>query len=70
MNEKARLFEYAAIYHPTKDEEKNGEEAKVIVPVMTILAKTEQVATMKAIKAIPSTYDDKLHQIDIVVRPF
>lgn len=70
MSDKAKLFEYAAIYNPTKDEIKEGKKAELIVDVKRILAKDDQVASMVAIKSIPSEFDDRLHQIDIVVRPF
>ena len=69
MSEKARLFEYVAIYNPTKEEAEEGVKPKVIVDVQRILTKDEQVASMLAIKAIPKEYDEKLAQVNIVVRP-
>lgn len=48
--EKAQLFQYAAIYHPTKEEAENGATAEVIVEPKTILAKNEAVAGMMAVR--------------------
>ena len=68
--EKATLFQYAIIWHPDKEQEKKGEKSKVIVPPATILAKSQQVAQMIAIKAIPEEYAEQLEQVDIALRPF
>lgn len=66
--EKSRLFQYAILWHPSK-EDKN-EKSKIVVEPTTILAKNEQVAQMMAVKAIPDEYTDKLEQVDIAIRPF
>lgn len=68
--QKEKLFEYAVIYYPDEEQRKNGEKAEVIVHPMTLLAKDAQTAQMKAVKSIPSSYDDRLDQIDIAIRPF
>ena len=70
MESKVKLYQYAAICHPTKEEEKKGEKAKVIVEPTTVLAKNEQVAGMMIVRQIPEEFADKLEQIDIVIRPF
>lgn len=67
---KAKLFQFAAIYHPTKEEEKDGKISELIIEPATLLATEEQVAVMKAVRMIPPKYEDKLENIDIVVRPF
>jgi hypothetical protein len=70
MSTKAKLFEYAVIYHPTDKEEKKGEKSKIVIDPKTLLAATEHVATMQVIKKIPKEYDDRLEQLEIAIRPF
>lgn len=68
--EKAKLFEYAVIYHPNNKEEKNGKKAHVVLDPSTIMATNESVATMQVIKKIPKEYDDRMEQLEIAIRPF
>lgn len=70
---KLKLYQYAILWHPKekqKDEEKNEAKTKLIVDLTTVLAASDQVAQMMAIKAIPEEYTDQLDQIDIAIRPF
>lgn len=69
-NTNAKLFQYAVIWNPNKKEEKEGEKAKLVVEVTTVLAKDDKTAMMMAIKAIPKNYEDKYDQLDIAMRPF
>ena len=68
--EKATLFQYAIIWHPDKEQEKKGEKSKIIIPPTTLLAKSEKIAQMMAIKAIHDDFAEQLEQIDIALRPF
>lgn len=68
--EKSNLFQYVAIYNPSTKKEEEKQTAKIVVPITSILAKNEQVASMKAVREIPEEYLDRLEQIDIIVRPF
>ena len=68
MNEK--LFQIAAICRPNEKQDENGEKAKVIVEVQTVLAKDQNTAIMLAARAIPDAYKDQLSQIEVAVRPF
>ncbi|MBN2570517.1 MAG: hypothetical protein JXA68_00195 [Ignavibacteriales bacterium] len=70
METKARLFQYAVIYYPTKEEEKNGEKAKLIIEPTTVLAKNEAVASMIVVRQIPEEYAHKLENVEIAIRPF
>lgn len=70
MEERAQLFQYAAIYNPTKEERENGAKAEVILEPKTVLAKSEQVAGMMAVREIPEKWAEKLDNIDVVIRPF
>lgn len=65
-----KLFQYAVIWKPTKDERDEGERAKVVVDVTTVLAKDQEGATMLAGRAIPAEYMDDPSCLDIAVRPF
>lgn len=72
---KGKLFEYAVIYHPKekKDAAGNPLETKksiVVSDVTRVLAVSDKEVAMLAAKAIPAEYDDKLEDVEIVVRPF
>lgn len=59
---KSRLFQYAVIY--------NGTAPKIIVEPKTVLGKSENEISMKAVREIPEEYVDKFEDIEVVVRPF
>jgi len=69
----ARLYEYAVLLDEKRD--KDGdivEQAEVIVPVKTVLARDDAQAQMLAARAIPDQYVDngKFDRLVVVVRPF
>ena len=55
-------YQYAVIYNPTTE----GETPKIIVEPTTVIGKSENSVSMKAIREIP----DKFEDIEVVVRPF
>jgi len=66
-----RLWEYAVIFVGQKD--KGGkwtEEPEIIVEPRTVLAGSEQEATLRAAREIPPQWDDFLDKVQVVVRPF
>lgn len=66
-----QVFQYVAFYNPkTVDGGKCGEKAKIIVEPQTILAKDDKEATLKAARALPEEYVDRLDEVEIAVRPF
>lgn len=71
---KGKLFEYAVLYHPRekKDAAGNVEHQKsvIVTDVTRVLATSEKEVGMLAAKAIPDEYNDKLEDVEIVVRPF
>jgi hypothetical protein len=71
---KLALFEYACIYHPrpTKDQVDNHTEppSKMIVEPTRALCVSNKEAGVRAARAIPADYEDKLDDIDVLVRPF
>jgi len=66
----ARLFQYAVIWSPTEAQEEEGQKAKLIVELTTVLSTDEKSLGLKAARAIPKEYDDQLDQVEIVVRAF
>jgi hypothetical protein len=71
---KGKLFEYAILYHPKAKKDAAGNELdpqkSVIVKGLTeVLATSEKEVGMLAAKSIPADYDDKLEDVEILVRP-
>ena len=70
---KGKLFEYAVLYHPkrTKEAVEAGTYPKSIVVVKpTVVIGSDGEVPMVAARAIPAEYQDKLEDVEIVVRPF
>ena len=69
---KKKLFQYAVIYHEKIDKGNNKEDiaSKVVIEPQTILAVDEKVALMQVAKQIPDDYQDKLQDVEILLRPF
>lgn len=65
-----RLYQFVVFFVPTEKEAKEGIKPEVLVEVTNVLAQTEQEVLIKASRAIPENYLDKLSQINIIVRPF
>lgn len=65
-----KVFEYMVLWHPSKDEEKDGKKSKIAVDLVRCLAKDANMANMMAIKAIPEEYATQLDQLEVAVRPF
>lgn len=66
-----KLFQYAVIYQPKKQESgKIPEKAKLIVEPTTVLAADLAAASMLAARAIPESYSDCLDECEVAVRPF
>lgn len=68
--EKQVLYEYVAIWHPTVDEAKEGKKSIMVLPMTQFLAKEEKAVFMHVVKQLPAEWNDKLDQIDIVIRSF
>ena len=65
-----KVFEYMIVYDPSKGDKKKGAEPKVLKNIEVVLAKDAQVVSMMAVREIPKDYEDRLGDIDILVRPF
>lgn len=70
----AKLFEYAAIYHPKETKDAQGNDTTppdaLVVEVTQVLAKSDKEVAMLVARKIPEQYTDKLDQVEIVIRPF
>lgn len=70
----AKLFEYAAIYHPkhTKDAQGNDTTPRdtLVVEVTRVLAGSDKEVAILAARQIPDDYIDKLDEVEVVIRPF
>jgi hypothetical protein len=70
----AKLFEYAVLFHPKVVKDAQGNETQGPDTILTepkfVLAKDEKEVAMRAARAVPDSYLDKLDQVEIVVRPF
>lgn len=67
-----KLFEYALLWHPTKEEKEKGLKSKLIsgcCPQQAFAESIEKI-NMIAAMAIPEEYKDQIDQIEIAVRPF
>ena len=65
-----KLFQYAIFWQPNSEQLKNGEKAKLLVDIKSVLAADEKSAMIMASRDIPEMYLDQLDQIQIAVRPF
>jgi hypothetical protein len=65
------LFEYCVIKDEKRDKEDHVvDEAKVLVEITAILAKSDKEVAMRAAKAIPDEEMENIDRIQVLVRPF
>lgn len=72
---KGKLFEYAVLYHPKEKRDAAGNPLESRKSILVskpefILAGSDKEVAMLAAKSIPAEYDDKLDDVEIVIRPF
>jgi hypothetical protein len=68
-----KLYEYAVVLDEKRDKDDEiTEEAQVIVPVQTVLARDDAQAQLLAARSIPEEHVKKgrLDRLTVVVRPF
>lgn len=66
---KLTLFEFAILFHPDKDDkDKTDKRTELLVPPTAHLAKDDKAVALFAAKKIPTEYEDRLDNIEIVVR--
>ena len=64
------LFQYAIIWNPTIEQEKEGQKSKLVKGIETILANDEKAAMIRISREIPEEYIDQTEQLNIAIRPF
>lgn len=72
---KGKLFEYAVIYHPKEKKDAAGnplenKKSLIVKDLERVLAVSDKEVAMLAAKSIPDEYNDKLEDVEIVIRPF
>jgi len=72
---KGRLFEYAVLHHPTptKDQTERGESPKselISEGLRLVVAIDEKQVAVLAARSLGDEYVEKLHEVEILVRPF
>lgn len=65
QDQKRSLFEVAVLHRDPKD----GTTTQVIEPT-TALAKSAKTAELAVIRNVPAEYDEKLDELEVIVRPF
>lgn len=65
-----RLFQYAVLKHPTKEESDKGVKSVLLVPPTHVLARSEHAALMLATVAIPRAELEYADRLEVAVRPF
>jgi len=70
----ASLFEFAVLFHPKVVKDSQGNETqgpdKMVKAPEFVLANDDKEVAMRAARAIPEEFLDRLDQVEIVVRPF
>jgi hypothetical protein len=71
---RGKLFEYAVLFHPKSKRNNAGEDitepSTIISTPKVVLAQSDKEVGMKAAREVPKDYEDKLDDIEIVIRPF
>lgn len=69
---KQRLFTFAVLCHETIDKGQGKEEVKttMVIEPKTILATDDKVVLLQVAKQIPKDYEDKLQDLEILIKPF
>jgi hypothetical protein len=65
-----KLFEYAAILHPTRARKEEGDPSVILLKPTVCLAVDLNAATVLASRALPEEVLDKLDRVEVAVRPF
>ena len=70
----SKLFQYAVLYHPKESKDAAGNDttlpSEIVVPLTTTLSSSQEQVAMKAARAVPEKFADKLDRVEIIVRPF
>lgn len=64
---KLKLFEYAVLLHPEKE---NSGKTKLLKTKSMVLAKDDKQVAILVAREIPAEHLDHLDRVEIIVRPF
>lgn len=71
---KKRPFEYIVLHHPkaTDEQRKTNTEpdSTIIVDKTMVMAGDDRQAGLRAARSIPQEFEEKLDEVEIIVRPF
>jgi hypothetical protein len=71
---KGKLFEFSVLYHPKQTKDTAGNDttpaSQLIVDKQSTLAINEKEVGLRASRAIPVEYDNRLDDCEVLVRPF
>jgi hypothetical protein len=67
---KQKLFTYAILWHPTKEEAEKGKKSEILVQPATILADSDKSAAIMVSRKIDEKYLTQLDQVEIIIKPF
>lgn len=62
-NKKRSLYEVAVLHH-------NKEGTTEVVKPQSLLAASAETARLAVVRLIPEDYDDKLDELEVIIRPF
>ena len=66
-----RLFRYAVLKNPTKEEREKGARTEIVIGLSEwFLAKTEQEVVMRATREIPEEEMKNADRLEVAVQPF
>lgn len=69
-----KLYEYAILYHPKVVRDPQGNETQgpdvIVASPQWTLANDDKEVGIRAARAIPVEYLDKLDRVEILIRPF
>jgi len=69
--ESERLYRFAVIKHPTKEEREKGVRSEVVLPPSDyLLAKNEAEVMMIATRQIPEAWMKNADRLEVAVSPF
>lgn len=67
---KARIWQYAILWHPTEKQVEDGKKSELIKDPTTVVANDEKSVAMIAAREVPEEYLTDLDRVEVVCRPF
>jgi len=64
------MYQYALVWNPTPEQEKDGKKAKIIHEPKYILAKDHNAVFVQVARLIPDEYVEQMDQVEILIKNF